>query len=530
MREQLRGAAPYISVFGLVLLIAGLVVRALPNVPANIGWGLVVVGLVLLLAWPVLAWSDFRALLSTRRVRFGGNAFILAVAVLAGLLALYFLGTRFYWSQDLTENKQFTLQRQTVQILNNLKDANKPVQLTAVMGVNEAATTEEDLRRLVERYAKVNPQVTLTVVRPGQDPTGLLALAGRLQKDPNQLVRTLTAESGGKNATVYSFDEQGVSEAIIKATRDKETTIYFTTGHGEPGTTGENGYGALQRGLEAQGYVVKTTSLGTMTETLKAGDLVIVAGATRPFPESETRKLSQFLKDKGALLILTGTPFAFPPGTPPDLGLNAVLAPWQVQLGNNLVLDPAGDALLQRPTWALVQGDGWQFDTITKDLSTTRAVFPDARSIATGTAVTGTFTSAALVKTDAQAWAETDLQSVQGSQQPAAGPDEQGPVTLGVKAEGGTDYGRVVVFGSSQMVTDGFLNATVLAGFSNGSLVLNAINWLTADEDLISIQPTSPDSRQLSPPQNPALLWWLVVVILPLLVFGVAVWVWWQRR
>jgi hypothetical protein len=529
MREQLRGVAPYISVFGLILLVAGLVVRVLPSVPANIGWGLLVAGLVLLVAWPVLAWSDFKAILASRRVRFGGNALVLAVAILLGLVAVYFLGTRFYWTQDLTTNKQFTLQRQTLQILDNLKAANKAIQLTAVLGVNESAQTEADLRRLVERYTKVDPQITITVVRPDQNPTGLLALAGRLKKDPNQLVRTLTAESGGQNATVYSFDEQGVSEAVIKATRGKQTTVYFTTGHGEPGTTGDNGYGALKRELEGQGDKVETVSLATMTQTLKAGDLVIVAGATRPFPATETKTLSEFLKNKGSLLIMTGTPFAFPPGTPPDLGLDAVLAPWQMKLGNDLVLDPAGDQMLRRPTWALVQGDGWQFDTITKDLTTTRAAFPDSRSVSVGTSVTTSLTSQALVKTGAAAWAETDLQSVQANQmQPSA--TEKGPVTLGTKAEGGKDYGRVVVFGSSQMATDGFLNATAMAGFSNGGLVLNAINWLTADEDLISIQPTSPENRQLSPPQNPALLWWFIVVILPLLVLGVGVWVWWQRR
>jgi ABC-type uncharacterized transport system involved in gliding motility auxiliary subunit len=65
----------------------------------------------------------------------------------------------------------------------------------------------------------------------------------------------------------------------------------------------------------------------------------------------------------------------------------------------------------------------------------------------------------------------------------------------------------------------------------NRDLFLNTINWLSSDEDLISIRPKAPDDRPLNiTQQRLAALFWLSIVIFPLgiVMFGLATW--WKRR
>ena len=83
-----------------------------------------------------------------------------------------------------------------------------------------------------------------------------------------------------------------------------------------------------------------------------------------------------------------------------------------------------------------------------------------------------------------------------------------------------------MVVGCSLWVANGFLRFN-----GNRDLFLNMINWLTADEDLISIRPKGPDDRPLNiSPQKINMLFWLSLVIFPLGVVGFGMAAWWKRR
>jgi ABC-type uncharacterized transport system involved in gliding motility auxiliary subunit len=60
---------------------------------------------------------------------------------------------------------------------------------------------------------------------------------------------------------------------------------------------------------------------------------------------------------------------------------------------------------------------------------------------------------------------------------------------------------------------------------------MNMINWLSADEDLISIRPKSPEDRPLNlTSKTLSMVSWLSILIFPLgiVLFGLATW--WKRR
>jgi ABC-type uncharacterized transport system involved in gliding motility auxiliary subunit len=61
--------------------------------------------------------------------------------------------------------------------------------------------------------------------------------------------------------------------------------------------------------------------------------------------------------------------------------------------------------------------------------------------------------------------------------------------------------------------------------------MLNMMNWLSSDEDLISIRPKEPEDRRLSlTVQQMRRVFYSSVVFLPLLVIVAGFMVWWRRR
>jgi ABC-type uncharacterized transport system involved in gliding motility auxiliary subunit len=85
---------------------------------------------------------------------------------------------------------------------------------------------------------------------------------------------------------------------------------------------------------------------------------------------------------------------------------------------------------------------------------------------------------------------------------------------------------RLVVIGDSDFAS----NAMVQVG-GNSDLFLNAANWLAQQENLIAIRPKSPEDRRLQLTQDQQTrVFWVTLVIIPLLLFGNAFRVYWKRR
>jgi ABC-type uncharacterized transport system involved in gliding motility auxiliary subunit len=65
----------------------------------------------------------------------------------------------------------------------------------------------------------------------------------------------------------------------------------------------------------------------------------------------------------------------------------------------------------------------------------------------------------------------------------------------------------------------------------NRDLLGNMINWLSSDEDLISIRPKEPEDRPLTlTTQRLTSIFWLSFVIFPFGVVLIGMATWWKRR
>jgi ABC-type uncharacterized transport system involved in gliding motility auxiliary subunit len=65
----------------------------------------------------------------------------------------------------------------------------------------------------------------------------------------------------------------------------------------------------------------------------------------------------------------------------------------------------------------------------------------------------------------------------------------------------------------------------------NPDLVMNMINWLTSDEDLISIRPREQDNRPLTlSAAQMRMLMLSSLILIPGMILAAGVSVWWKRR
>jgi len=108
--------------------------------------------------------------------------------------------------------------------------------------------------------------------------------------------------------------------------------------------------------------------------------------------------------------------------------------------------------------------------------------------------------------------------------------DLKGPLVLGAAGTyttgKETGNGRFVVVGTSGFAANNFV------GFNgNRDLFMNMLNWLSSDEDLISIRPKEPSDNPLNMnARQVSTLFYLSVIGLPLAIVVVGAGVWWRRR
>ena len=85
---------------------------------------------------------------------------------------------------------------------------------------------------------------------------------------------------------------------------------------------------------------------------------------------------------------------------------------------------------------------------------------------------------------------------------------------------------RFIVLGDSDFATNG---ASGIQG--NGDLFVNMNNWLTQQENLISIRPRDTGDRRVTlTADQQRMIGFLSLLFIPGIILGTGVLTWWQRR
>ncbi len=475
---------------------------------------LLIGGGVLLLAGVVIGFQHIVNFFSKRSSQLGTNAIILSVAVIAILVILNFLSFRHSKRFDLTSEKLFSVSDQTRKIVGGLQ---KDVTIVRFARPSDATPETQRFTDLMIEYKHLSPHFQFKDVNPQEKPEvakeyGAKHIGDVIVASGDQKVNLEGSPEGG-------FSEADVTNTILKVTRDTVKTVCFVTGHGEKSLTDSSvdGYAQMAENLKKETYT--TTSINLVSGGIPSDcSVLVIAGPTKPFFPQETAMVSKYLDAGGKVMIEVD------PETDPKL--DSILQPWNVNVGNNVVIDASGMGQLlgAGPEIPLVvqYGDS----PITKSLQRQMTYFPIARTVSIADKSKPDPEAVELLKTSPQSFTKVKLEHTV-KYDPKT--DTLGPLSLGVAASRKVDdkSARLVVIGDSDFATN-----QVLGGpGSDSDLFLNSINWLAQDENLISIRPKPETSRHitLTVAQATALAW-IDRFFLPGLVIIVGISIWWKRR
>jgi ABC-type uncharacterized transport system involved in gliding motility auxiliary subunit len=539
-----------LNLIGLGLVVLALIVMEIWPYRKTVFLVLALLGVAAIAAYIALNLSSLKRSVSRKSFLYSGNLLLIIVLVLAILVLLNYFLSRHNHRFDFTEAKLNSLSDQSIQVLKNL---NKDVQIKGFF--REGNYSRSKLEDLLKNFSYYSKKIKSEFIDPDKNP-GLVKAYGITQDG------TTILEVGGQESRITASTEEDLINALIKATREGKKVIYFLEGHGEHSIeqTEDTGFSFAKDELQKLGYEAKKLALALSETFPKDCALLVIPGPQKDLLPNELETIQAYIDRGGRVFFMVDPEVAN--------GLVPYLSHFGVKLENDVVVDTisrlfGGDYFMPVIT-------DYETHEITRNFRYA-TFFPYARSIEEADQKPDGVTISVLGKTSPNSWSERELEKKEVTFDKDK--DKQGPISLAVVAtirakpeekkaetegaagektepekpegeaksdeskgqEKSTEEtpapepkkeGRIAVLGDSDFASNRYIS---LSG--NANFFLNVANWLTEESDLISIQPrtSSPRMVQFTPSQG-RLLFFVSVIILPLLILILGISVWLRRR
>jgi ABC-type uncharacterized transport system involved in gliding motility auxiliary subunit len=453
--------------------------------------------------------------LKARQTKYGAYAGVYILVVIAIVVVANVLANRYNKSYDATSNKRYSLSDQTKKIVAGLK------QDATITYFNQSTRFQEG-KDLLDEYANLSPRVRIAYVDPDKNPQA--ARAAGIREFGTALVQI-----GDKKETAKAITEEGLTGAFIRDLKGTTRSFCFVTGSGEHriDDSERDGFSQFKDLVARDEYQSKSIDLLQKADVPADCTTLVVAGPTHDYQQPEVDAIKSYVEGGGRAFFMLDPPVQF--GTSPvaeNDALTSLLQSWGVTLNKDMILDlnPVGQLAGLGPQVALVTTYSTQ--PIVAQMRGSAVGFPLSRSMDIKN--TDKTSVEKLFDSSSTSLATGNLNSAEVS---VADPrNRKGPLTI---AAAGTynngkpnSQGRFVVGGSSSWAANRFL------GFNgNSDLALNAVNWLSSDEDLISIRPKEQEDRRITMTRAQLnLVRATSQFVLPLIVIITGTLVWWKRR
>jgi ABC-type uncharacterized transport system involved in gliding motility auxiliary subunit len=457
------------------------------------------------------------AWLKSRRTNYALYLTAYVLIILAVLVTANVLANRYNESYDATSNKRYTLSDQTIKVVRNLKQ-------DATISYYDRMSEFARAKDLLDRYDALSPKLTVAYIDPDRKPQ--LAKAAGVKN-----YGTIYVEAGGRREEAKSLTEEELTSALIRALKGSAHTVCAVTGSGEHDPDDQRGGGAaaFKQLLEKNNYKARSISLLEKAEVPGDCTVLVIDGPRLDYTEPVVKAVGSYVEKGGRALFMLDPPLRMGRmEIAANAGLTKLLESWGVTANNDMALDMSGVGQLfgLGPEMPLVTS--YEQHPIVRELKGSATVFPVIRSLDVKS--TGKTKVEKLFETNENSYATTDLSSPEIRIDPRK--DKKGPLTLAAAGtyEGGKGggKGRFVVVGSSAWADNGVLSSR---SFDNRDLAMNMVNWLSSDEDLISIRPKEPADRPLSMNQRQmGWVFYVCLVLMPLIAVAGGISVWWKRR
>ena len=474
--------------------------------------------------------------LRSRQMKSGSYAAAYVLVFAAILGAVNWLASQYNRTYDATEQKLYSLSDQTHKILGNLdRDVN--------MFYFDRKTNFLGAKDMLVRYENASNRVNVEYIDPDEDPLKTEAMNVRSYG-------TLVLDIGGNRKEVSSTTEEEITNAIVTALKGQNKTACVVTGHGEAAgeDTGRDGFSNAREAVEDANYEYEDVSLASASVPDNC-TLLLIAGPSTDYFEPEVEALIDYVESGGRLLLMLqpALPDAAGKRKPSSPELVELAARWGTAVNDDIVIDqsPIGQLFGGGPLTPMVAE--YEAHPIVSPMANVATLFPASRSVVRAEETPDGWELDDLFRTSDASFATTsfatDSEGVLIREESAETP---GPINLAVagtydvpqhaaEPENGEEdaieeqeerEGRIVVIGSSRFACNYGLGRG-----GNYDLFLNMLNWLSSDEDLISIRPKDPENTPLDLSEGEMRRIFLFsLALVPMVIIVGGVWNWWGRR
>ncbi len=445
-----------------------------------------------------------------RRILAGTNWVVYTIVGLTIVVLCNWFIDRHDHHWDLTSTKKYSLSPQSTKLL-------KGLERDVTLYVFDRPAGFRERRDLLNLYSSASHRVSVHYVDPNREPSLAKEFGVRTYG-------TVVVASGDRHFEAPSATEEGVSNALIRVLKG-QSIVYFVQGHGERDLEGSDrsGYEKVKKELENENNQVKTLVLLQKLEIPSDCALLVIAGPRNDYLPQEVETIKKYLNGGGRAMFLLDPGVELP-------NLAKFLEDWNVTVRNDLVIDenPVARVFGTSPSMPLIIKYG--SSPIVQPLQRMATLFPLSRSFSVGKDYKAGVTADSLCETSPDSFSVTDFSPKMRQVAYRPGKDVKGPLTVAVSValsgEGeNKTRGRFVAVGTSLLAANAYL------GFQgNRDLFMNMVDWLSANENLISIRPKPPESQHLNLTARQMNGILLKVMAVPLIIIVAGIWVWWGRR
>jgi len=436
----------------------------------------------------------------------------IALLILAALLS--WLSTRYTFDSDWTRNGRHTLSEASREIVSMLDG---PVEITSY--AREQESQRDLIKKFVGRYQRIKADIVLRFVNPDAVPDEVRALGISINGE-------MVMRYQDRTEHVRRGNEKEFTNALQRLLRVSERWLAFVEGHGERNPLGKANHDISEwaRQLDNRGFKFQPINLVQTQGIPDNTSVLVVAGPLVGYLPEETEQILNYLARGGNLLWLAEPNNLF--------GLESLADYLGIRFPAGTIIDIATQVVgIDDPTIALVTEKNYGSHPALDRFSYT-TLFPRATAILTDADSDWVYSS--LLSTGEQTWLETG--ELQGDVGFDTGADMRGPLSLAISLERTLDQDaspgqaarqqRIIVSGDGD-----FLSNTYVANSGNMELGIRLVNWLSEDDDFISIPASTLEDAQLNLSQVASGIIGLgFLVILPLCLLCAGALIWWRRK
>jgi ABC-type uncharacterized transport system involved in gliding motility auxiliary subunit len=456
---------------------------------------------------------------------YGANTIVSTIVFFAILVLLVLIAELKPLRLDLTQTRSFSLSEQTRKVLNEI---DKPIAVKVFISASgPGATNKDKIKDLLDTYCYYDKNIKYEFVDPDSQPE-------ITRRYDVKTYGTIVLEGYDKKQVVQTADEENITNAILKLSRKEQKKIYYLTGHGEHSLVADarDSFSNAKSALEKNLYAIAEFNLLQQEDVPGDAAALIIAGPQKQIPEREQAIIKNYLA-RGGKVILMLDPLT-------DSGMKDFLKGYGIQISDDVVVDRLSRLFGASERVPVVMEYGPH--KITENFSEF-TFYPDARSVVPSDKPPEGIEVQVLAATSPNAWAERNLEMLkEGKAAFDKDKDLPGPVPLVVlatiaghqePAEAGqkdensppAKDGVLVVSGNSLFASNSYFNQ-----YGNGDFFLNIVSFLADEANSITVQRPNTNKPLLLTRAQASTIFWIVLIIVPLLVLTLGISVYRIRR